>query len=91
MKDINAFLYGKAVARKMQAIEHALKALEDKHQSYFAGQRSRYAAEGEIKAATLSEFVQPQWVNLQPSLWVDPTLPPSIAAECVAYFNAAIS
>jgi hypothetical protein len=33
MKDINAFLYGKAIARKMQAIEHALKVLEHKHQS----------------------------------------------------------
>lgn len=91
MKDINAFLYGKAIARKMRAIELALKVLEEKHRDYFAGQKSKYAAEGETKPATLSEFVQPQWVNLQPSLWVDPALPLSIAAECVTCFNAAIN
>jgi len=91
MKDINAFLYGKTVARKMRAIDNALKVLADKHQDYFAGQRSRYAADGEQKAATLSEFVQPQWVNFQPTLWVDPALPAAIAAECVACFGAAIS
>ncbi|MFD1874577.1 hypothetical protein [Hymenobacter bucti] len=91
MKDINAFLYGKVVARKMRAIENALKALEHKHQDYFASQKSRYAAEGEARIATLAEFVQPQWVNMQPMLWVDPALPATIAAECTACFDAAIS
>lgn len=91
MKDINAFLYGKEVARKMRAIENAFKVLEDKHQDYFAGQKSKYAAEGEAKIATLADFVQPQWVNLEPRLWVDPALPTTIAAECTACFQAAIS
>jgi len=91
MKDINAFLYGKVVARKMRAIENTLQVLAEKHQDYFASQRSRYAAEGEHRPATLGEYVQPQWVNLQPTLWVDPALPADIAAECTAYFQAAIS
>jgi hypothetical protein len=91
MKDINAFLYGKAVARKMRAIDNALKVLEVKHQDYFTSLRSKYATEGEGKAATLADFVRPQWVNLQPTLWVDPALPATIAAECTACFHAAIS
>ena len=91
MKDINAFLYGKAVARKMRAIENSLLALAEKHQDYFTSQQSKYAVAGEPRPATITEFVQPQWVNMQPTLWIDPTLPPHIAAECTAYFHAAIS
>lgn len=91
MKDINAFLYGKSVARKMRAIENTLRALAERHQGYFASQQSKYAVEGEHRPATIAEFVQPQWINLQPTLWVDPTLPADIAAECTAYFHAAIS
>jgi hypothetical protein len=59
MKDINAFLYGKVVARKMRAIENSTQVLAEKHQDYFASQRSRYAAEGEHRSATLAEYVQP--------------------------------
>ena len=91
MKDINAFLHGKAVARKMRAIENTLRALAERHQDYFASQQSKYALDGEHRPATITEFVQPQWVNLQPTLWVDPALPPDIAAECTAGFEAAIS
>jgi hypothetical protein len=91
MKDINAFLYGKVIARKMRAIENTLTALGEKYQDYFASQQSKYAVPGEHRPATITEFVQPRWVNMQPTLWVDPTLPPDIAAECTAYFRAAIS
>lgn len=91
MKDINAFLYGKVVARKMKAIENALLALAERHQAYFASQQSKYAVAGEHRPATITEFVQPRWVNMQPTLWVDPALPADIAAECAAYFRAAIS
>jgi hypothetical protein len=90
VKDINAFLYGKAVARKMRAIENTLNALAEKHQDYFANQKSKYVVEGEQRPATITEFVQPRWVNLQPTLWVDPALPAHIAAECTACFQAAI-
>lgn len=91
MKDINAFLYGKAVARKMRAIDNTLKALAEKHQEYFASQRSKYAAEGEHRPATIAEFVEPRWINLQPTLWIDPALPAHIAAECTTCFQAAVS
>lgn len=91
MKDINAFLYGKVVARKMRAIENTLRALAERHQDYFASQQSKYAVEGEHRPATIIEFVQPRWISMQPTLWVDPALPPDIAAECTAYFHAAIS
>ncbi|WP_198992874.1 hypothetical protein [Hymenobacter sp. BT559] len=75
----------------MKAIENSMQVLAEKHQDYFASQRSRYAAEGEHRSATLAEYVQPQWVNLQPVLWVDPALPADIAAECTAYFKIAIN
>ncbi|RZJ95500.1 MAG: hypothetical protein EOO60_00140 [Hymenobacter sp.] len=91
MKDINDFLYGKVVARQMRAIENTLRALAERHQDYFASQQSKYAVAGEQRPATIAEFVQPQWVNLQPMLWIDPALPADIAAECTAHFRAAIS
>jgi hypothetical protein len=91
MKDINAFLYGKVIAQKMRAIENTLKVLAEKHQDYFASQQSKYAAAGEHRSATITEFVEPRWINMQPTLWVDPALPADIAAECTASFYLAIS
>jgi len=91
MKDINAFLYGKVVALKMRAIENTLVALAERYREYFASQPSKYAVEGERRSDTLTEFVQPRWVNMQPTLWVDPAIPADIAAECTACFQAAIS
>jgi hypothetical protein len=83
--------YGKVVARKIRAIENILNALAEKHQEFFATQRSKYAAEGEHRSATITEFVEPRWINLQPTLWVDPALPAHIAAEFTTCFQAAIS
>jgi hypothetical protein len=84
MKDMYAFLYGKVVAKKMRALEEGLQEIAQKHQSYFGTIRSIYALDGEEKPATLAEFVRPRWINLQPTLWIAPTLPPDIAAECLA-------
>ena len=74
----------------MRAIENTLKALAEKHQDYFASQQSKYAAAGEHCTTTITEFVEPRWVNKQPTLWIDPALPPNIAAECTASYYAAI-
>lgn len=79
-----SFLFGKEVASRMQALDEALQVVESKHQDYFASQRSKYAAEGEVRAATLSEFVQPRWRAHEPTLEIDPALPLAIAAECLA-------
>lgn len=76
------FLFGKEIARKMQALDEGLQAIENKHQAYFTSNRSRYALDGEDRAATLLEFVQPRWIAGQPTLEIDSTLPPAIAAEC---------
>lgn len=54
MKDINAFLYGEAVARKMRAIENSLLALAEKQQDYFTSQQSRYAVAGEPRPAAIT-------------------------------------
>lgn len=78
------FLFGKKIANRMQALDEALQAVENKHKSYFASQKSRYAAEGQDKAASLMEFVQPRWRGHEPTLEIDPALPPAIAAECLA-------
>ena len=84
MKDMYAFLYGKVVANKMRALEDGLQKIAEKHQDHFVAIRSIYSAEGEHKPATLAEFVRPRWINLQPTLWIAPTLHPDIAAECQA-------
>jgi len=79
-----SFLFGKEVASRMHALEEALKAVENRHQDYFMSQKSRHAADGEDKAATLAEFVQPRWRAHEPTLEIDPALPPAIATECLA-------
>ncbi|RZJ95499.1 MAG: hypothetical protein EOO60_00135 [Hymenobacter sp.] len=79
-----SFLFGKEVASRMQALEEALQVVERKHQHYFASRLSRYAAEGETRAATLAEFVQPRWRGPEPTLEIDSGLPLAIAAECLA-------
>jgi hypothetical protein len=79
-----SFLFGKEVASRMHALDEALKAVESKHQGYFMSQKSRHIADGEDKAATLAEFVQPRWRAHEPTLEIDPALPPDIAAECLA-------
>lgn len=79
-----AFLYGKVVAKKMRTLEGDLQAIAEKYQDHFVAIRSIYSAEGEHKSATLAEFVRPRWINLQPTLWIHPTLRPDIAAECQA-------
>lgn len=79
-----SFLFGKEIASRMQALDEALQAVESRHPEYFAGQRSKYAAEGEFKAATLSEFVQPRWQAHEPTLEIDSALPSAIATECLA-------
>jgi hypothetical protein len=79
-----SFLFGKAVANRMQALDEALRTVESKHQEYFANLKSKYAADGEVRNATLSEFVQPRWRAHEPTLEIDPTLPPAIAADCLA-------
>ena len=68
----------------MQALDEALQVVESKHQAYFASQPSRYAAEGQERAATLAEFVQPRWRAHEPTLEIDSALPLAIAAECLA-------
>jgi hypothetical protein len=79
-----SFLFGKEIASRMQALDEALQAVESRHQSYFASQKSKYAAEGEVRAATLSEFVQSHWQAHEPTLEIDAALPAAIAAECLA-------
>jgi hypothetical protein len=68
----------------MQALDEALQMVENKHKSYFASQKSRYAAEGQDKPASLMEFVQPRWRGYEPTLEIDPALPSAIAADCLA-------
>lgn len=79
-----SFLFGKEIASRMQALDEALQAVESRHPDYFASQRSKYAAEGEFRAATLSEFVQPRWQAHEPILEIDSALPLAIATECLA-------
>lgn len=84
MQDVSAFLFGKKVANQMQALKKSLRAIEIKHHDYFAVTRSKYAAAGEHKPATLDEFVQPWWISHKLTLTIEPTLRPDIAAECLA-------
>ena len=84
MQDVSTFLFGKKVANQMQALKEGLRAIEARHHDYFATTRSKYAASGEHKPATLTEFVQPWWVNHQLTLTIEPTLRQDIAAECLA-------
>jgi hypothetical protein len=79
-----SFLFGKEVASRMKALDEALQVVESRHQDYFVSQRSKYAEEGETRPAKLSEFVQPRWRAHEPTLEIDPALPPAIAAECIA-------
>ena len=79
-----SFLFGKEVANRMHALNKALQVVESKHQTYFASQKSRHAIEGEERAATLAEFVQPHWRVHEPTLEIDPALPLTIATECLA-------
>jgi hypothetical protein len=69
MQDVSTFLFGKKVASQMQALKEQLRAIETKHQDYFAATRSKYAVQGEYKPATID---------------VEPSLRPDIAAECLA-------
>lgn len=84
MQDVSTFLFGKKVASQMQALKEQLRAIEAKHQDYFAATRSKYAPQGVHKPATIDEFVQPWWISHQLTLTVEPTLRPDIAAECLA-------
>jgi hypothetical protein len=79
-----SFLFGKEIASRMKALDEALQAVESRHPDYFASQRSKYAVEGEFRAATLSEFVQPRWQAHEPTLEIDSALPSAIATECLA-------
>jgi hypothetical protein len=79
-----SFLFGKEVASRMQALDEALQVVESKHQDYFASQTSKYAGDGEPRAARLSDFVQPHWRAHEPTLEIDATLPSVIAADCLA-------
>jgi hypothetical protein len=75
----------------MQALDEALQVVESKRQEYFATQKSKNAVDGEYRAATLSEFVQPRWRAHEPTLEIDAALPPAIAADylaCVAQLPA---
>jgi len=84
MKKSLSFLFGKEIASRMHALDEALKMVENRNQDYFMSQKSRHVADGEHKAATLAEFVQPRWRAHEPTLEIDPTLPSAIAAECLA-------
>ena len=79
-----SFLFGKEIASRMHALDEALQVVESRHQDYFKSQKSRYVADGKDKPATLAEFVQPRWRAHEPTLEIDPALPPAIAAECRA-------
>lgn len=79
-----SFLFGKKVASRMHALDEALQAVERKYQAYFVSQKSKYATEGEERAANLAEFVQPHWRGHEPTLEIDPALPLAIATECLA-------
>lgn len=79
-----SFLFGKEAASRMQALDEALQAVESRHQDYFASQKSKYAADGEDRTATLADFVQSHWRAHEPTLDIAPGLPPGIVAECLA-------
>ena len=80
-----SFLLGKEIASRMHALNEALLKVENKHQSYFASQRSKHVLDGEeARSAVLAEFVQPHWQGHEPTLAIDPALPAAIAADCLA-------
>jgi hypothetical protein len=84
MKATLTFLFGKETAHRMHLLEAMLQTVQHNHQAYFATTRSKLITGDNTQPATLAEFVQPRWQASVPTLDIDATLPPEIAAECLA-------
>ncbi|RZK32440.1 MAG: hypothetical protein EOO63_01355 [Hymenobacter sp.] len=81
---MNEALYGKEVAEKMERVDAALSAVNQKHKDYFSAIKSKYKDE----ASSLSEFMLLQWNSHQSSLSILPELREDIAEEARQAFKS---